>query len=90
MESAASGLVAAYALVRELRGQVTEPLPAQTMLGALGRHVSTPVRDYQPMNISFGLIDGLDVRVRDKLKRYEAVSGRALSAIEAIKGGLPC
>ena len=36
------------------------------------------------MNVSFGLIDGLQEKIRDKAKRYEAVSARALDALDAL------
>ncbi len=85
VESAASGLCAGLALANQLRGMPPVSFPGTTAIGALGRHVSTPNRDFQPMNIAFGLIDSLDARVRDKVKRYEAVSARALDEIERIK-----
>ena len=90
VESAASGLTAGLALACQLLGHPPVDFPTTTALGALARHVSTPNRDYQPMNISFGLIDGLNVRIRDKAKRYETISQRALGAIDDIKGGIPC
>ncbi len=85
VESAASGLVAGVSLALTLAGREPVHFPGTTALGALGRHVSTPNRSYQPMNVAFGLIDPLDERIRDKAKRYEQTSARALAEIETIK-----
>lgn len=90
VESAASGLCAGIALARRMQGREPVTFPTETALGALGRHISTPNRDFQPMNVSFGLIDAFPERIRDKAKRYEAISARALAAIENIKGGSLC
>jgi methylenetetrahydrofolate--tRNA-(uracil-5-)-methyltransferase len=81
VESAASGLVAGIALARQLLGQSPMIFPTTTALGALGRHVSAPNRNYQPMNIAFGLIDPLPQTIRDKARRYETISRRALEAL---------
>ncbi|MDR0896870.1 MAG: FAD-dependent oxidoreductase, partial [Oscillospiraceae bacterium] len=81
VESAASGLVAGIALARQLQGLPPMIFPTTTALGALGRHVSAPNRNYQPMNIAFGLIDPLPQTIRDKARRYETISLRALEAL---------
>jgi len=92
VESAASGLIAGLSLALRLLGREAAVFPGTTALGALSRHVSTERKDYQPMNVSFGLVDTLPVKIRDKVKRYEAVSARALEEIERIKGEIerPC
>jgi methylenetetrahydrofolate--tRNA-(uracil-5-)-methyltransferase len=81
VESAASGLMAGIALARQLLGLSPMIFPTTTALGALGRHVSAPNRNYQPMNIAFGLIDPLPQTIRDKARRYETISRRALEAL---------
>ena len=84
VESAASGLTAGIALARRLRGEPRVLFPTVTALGALGRHVSTPRGDYQPMNVTFGLMDAPQERIRDKVRRYEAMAQRSLSALETM------
>ncbi len=84
VESAASGLVAGLSLACQLRGERIPEFPSYTAMGAMGRYVSTPNRQFQPMNCSFGLIDPLPFepgkkRIRNKAERYEAVSARALA-----------
>ena len=89
VESAGSGLVAGITLAAELNGKEIPVFPGYTALGAMGRHVSSPQKDFQPMNCSFGLIDPLPVvpgakRIRNKQERYQAVAERALSYIRTI------
>ncbi len=84
VESAASGLVCGLSLGRDLRGLGTVELPGITALGAMGRYISTENKNFQPMNCSFGLIDGLIVdkqhkKIRSKQQRYEVISERSLS-----------
>jgi methylenetetrahydrofolate--tRNA-(uracil-5-)-methyltransferase len=56
------------------------PVPFTTALGSLSRHVSErEERDYQPANVTFGLMEDDDVpKIRDKAKRREAIVARAL------------
>ena len=84
VESAASGLLCGLSLGRDLRGLGTVELPGITAMGAMGRYVSTPNKSFQPMNCSFGLIDGLVVdkqhkKIRNKQQRYEVISERSLA-----------
>lgn len=83
VESAASGLLAGLSLGHELRGLGPVELPGITAMGAMGRYVSTPNRDFQPMNCTFGLLDGLVVdkqhkKIRNKQQRYEIISERSI------------
>lgn len=87
VESAASGLVAGISLAEKLAGRNAPVFPSCTALGAMGKHVSTPSTDFQPMNCSFGLIDPLpqepgQPRIRKKQERYEAIAARALTRID--------
>jgi methylenetetrahydrofolate--tRNA-(uracil-5-)-methyltransferase len=45
---------------------------------------------FQPMNINFGLVPALDIRIKSKKERYTALSDRALKALDSwiIKNGL--
>ena len=87
VESAASGLLAGISLGHQLHNMGPVDFPSLTAMGALGKHVSTPVHDFQPMNCTFGLIDGLPVdgthkKIRNKAQRYEAIASRALDWID--------
>ena len=77
------------ALAEELNGSPKTEFPSHTALGSLGKHVSTPNSDFQPMNCTFGLIDPLPYtpgqkRIRKKQERYEAIAARALETIREI------
>ena len=90
VESAGSGLLAGMTLAAELNETDIPVFPSCTALGAMGKHVSTPNPNFQPMNCSFGLIDPLPVipgekRLKKKQDRYEAVAQRALSCIKSIQ-----
>ena len=81
VESAASGLLAGIALASRLQGREPVDFGTDTAIGALAHYISTPNADFQPMNITFGLIDPLDQRVRNKAQRYERISMRAIDRV---------
>lgn len=85
VESAASGMLAGMALARQLKGKSAPLFPGTTALGALGRYVSSPNRNFQPMNVTFGIIDPPVGRFKGKEARYLAVAERAFSEIDTIK-----
>jgi len=77
-ESAASGILAGVNLARVLSGLEPVVPPATTMLGGLQRYLreAKPSR-FQPMNSNWGLVDGLERRIKDKRARREAMARRA-------------
>jgi methylenetetrahydrofolate--tRNA-(uracil-5-)-methyltransferase len=83
VESAASGLIAgrnAAALVADR--PITSP-PRTTAIGALAFYVShANPHDYQPTNITFGIMEPPPADIRDKQKRKLATSERALRDLE--------
>jgi methylenetetrahydrofolate--tRNA-(uracil-5-)-methyltransferase len=84
VESAASGLLAGIAAAFRARGDEPVALPVETALGALGRYISaSDPAHYQPTNIAFGLLPELPSRVKDKAQRRQAMSQRALTALDA-------
>ena len=84
MESAGSGLLAAWNLVRSIRGQSPLVLPPETMLGALVGYITDPLQEnLQPMGANMGLLPMLTERYREKQKKYQAYADRALAALDA-------
>ena len=81
VESAASGLLAAIHIADEILERPTHVFDERTVCGALETHISTPTKDFQPMNANFGILAPMDVRIRDKKERYRALAERALSTI---------
>lgn len=85
VESAASGILAAVHAYSKLCGK-SVIIPAETTVcGALSRHISSPNKDFQPMNANFGILPPLEKHLRDKKQRYAALAERALEDIEDFK-----
>ncbi|MDI9520078.1 MAG: methylenetetrahydrofolate--tRNA-(uracil(54)-C(5))-methyltransferase (FADH(2)-oxidizing) TrmFO [Bacillota bacterium] len=82
VESTASGLTAGVSMAAKITGLPELNWPENTALAALGRHVSTPNRHFQPMNINFGILPPLQNRVRGKQNRYAHISQRALNELK--------
>ena len=81
VESAASGLLAAIHIADEILERGSHVFDERTVCGALETHISTPTKDFQPMNANFGILAAMPVRIRDKKERYKALAERALAAI---------
>jgi methylenetetrahydrofolate--tRNA-(uracil-5-)-methyltransferase len=82
VESAASGLLAGRAAAARILGREPAALPEQTALGALGRYISgSDPKHYQPTNISFGLLPPLESRIRERSRRRQLTSERALASL---------
>lgn len=82
MESAASGLIlAALSMARRLSGEPPVDFTAKTAIGALGHsHVAEyNGDDFQPMNVTFGIMDLLNERIRKKTERYGKIKRAGIS-----------
>lgn len=85
MESAASGIMAGYNMIKRLKGEETLVLPETTMIGALSRYISdSSVQNFQPMGANFGVLPPIEPKIRDKKERYAALSQRAINDLEKI------
>jgi methylenetetrahydrofolate--tRNA-(uracil-5-)-methyltransferase len=83
VESAASGLMAGRNAAALARGDAPRTPPRTTAIGALAFYVSNAdPRNYQPTNITFGIMPGPDPGVRQKKDRKQAIAERALRALE--------
>jgi methylenetetrahydrofolate--tRNA-(uracil-5-)-methyltransferase len=82
VESAASGLLAAIAIADEIMGKTPLALDDATVCGALQTHISTPNKDFQPMNANFGILAPLPMRIKDKKERYKTLAERAIEKIK--------
>ncbi|MDD6684133.1 MAG: methylenetetrahydrofolate--tRNA-(uracil(54)-C(5))-methyltransferase (FADH(2)-oxidizing) TrmFO [Clostridiales bacterium] len=85
VESAASGMVAGINLARQLQEKPLVDFTSHTALGALAHYISTPNSAFQPMNVTYGIIDGWPGRIRNKIQRYEKIAERALETIDTLK-----
>jgi methylenetetrahydrofolate--tRNA-(uracil-5-)-methyltransferase len=79
VESTAMGFVAAIAAVCFVRGEPFVAPPPETAVGALHAYVTTPRKDFQPMNVNFGLFANYSK------KRKESVVRNALASVAAWK-----
>lgn len=84
VESAASGLMAGRNAAALARGEPLRVPPRTTALGALAYYVAhADPRDYQPSNITFGIMQPLERPPRDRMARKLAMAERALQDLAA-------
>lgn len=92
VESAAIGLLSGIFSAYELNNKPLTNIPAESAMGSLLSHLTEGANasTFQPMNINFGLVPALDIRIKSKKERYTALSDRALKALDSwiIKNGL--
>lgn len=85
VESAASGLMAGLAAARAILELPEVEFPEVTAHGALANYISNPaIENFQPMNINFGLIPPLTVRIRKKREKNAQIAARALEALDGV------
>jgi methylenetetrahydrofolate--tRNA-(uracil-5-)-methyltransferase len=95
VESAASGLIAGRNAASLSLGEPMRVPPRTTAIGSLAYYVShANPRNYQPTNITFGIIPALAAKhgrqvPRKKADRNAALSDRALADLEAWIAGEP-
>ena len=83
--SAASGLMAGLAAARAVLDLPEVEFPDVTAHGALANYISNPaIENFQPMNINFGLIPPLTVRIRKKREKNAQIAARALEALDGV------
>lgn len=86
VESASSGLLAGLNLARQLKGQPLVRFPYTTAIGALAHYISSgAVAKFQPMNVTFGIMEPLGEKVRKKQEKNRLIAQRALRVIEELK-----
>lgn len=84
VESISSGLMAGINASNEFYGKEEFTLPIETMTGALANYISTPNEKFQPMNANFGIVPGLEKRIKDKKEKYKVLADRALNTLNKI------
>lgn len=79
IESAAAGAVAGINAARLARGKAAVEFPIETAHGALCAYITnTGTKNFQPMNINFGLLPPLGHKIKDKKLKNRSISERAL------------
>ncbi|ALC86040.1 tRNA (uracil-5-)-methyltransferase [Bacillus sp. FJAT-22090] len=83
VESAGSGLLAGINAAKLAKGEELVVFPSETALGSMARYITeADPKNFQPMNINFGLFPELQPKVRDKKVRTEQLANRALTTIQ--------
>ncbi|HHW70021.1 MAG TPA: methylenetetrahydrofolate--tRNA-(uracil(54)-C(5))-methyltransferase (FADH(2)-oxidizing) TrmFO [Clostridiales bacterium] len=86
VESASSGLVAGINMSHYVLGKPLVDFSNETAIGALAHYISDRnIKNFQPMNVNFGIIAPLDRKIRNKQQRNLEISKRALNKIDNIK-----
>lgn len=83
VESASSGIMAGYNMAKMLEEKPMFEPDIKTCIGALSLYISDEsVKKFQPMNANFGIIEGLQVRIKKKAERYAEIAKRSLEIIK--------
>ena len=83
VEAIRSGLHVALSVTAHFNGVTLPPMPTSMVFGALLRYATNPETvDYQPSHVNFGMIEPLDIHVRNKKERYAAYAARGSNALE--------
>lgn len=86
VESAASGLMAGINAARLVRGEEPFIFPEDTAHGALCHYIThAEGKNFQPMNVNFGLLPPLGQKIRDKKAKNKMIAERALESLEKFK-----
>ncbi len=82
VESISSGLIAGINAANKFSGRGKIEFNEYTMIGALSKYVSIPNEKFQPMNANFGIIPGLEERIKDKKIKYGKLADRAIENLK--------
>jgi len=93
-ESIATGLLAGIYAAALARGEEPVPAPRSCALGSLVHYIThADVKDFQPANITFDLLEPLEdemrKKIRDKKERHRLVCERSLAAFDAWWSAMP-
>ncbi len=81
-ESASSGLLTGIQALRKLRGLDVIKFPHETAMGALSHYITNAsAKNFQPMNVTFGIMKDLGYKVPKKEKK-QIYAKRALETME--------
>lgn len=83
IESASSGMVAGINMSRIMKGMEPLVFPKTTAHGALCHYINDDTnKNFQPMNVNFGIFPGLGIKIKNKAERYKMYAERALNDLD--------
>lgn len=86
VESASSGLTAGINMAEFIMEKEMTDFTSFTASGALSHYISeSSVGSFQPMNVTFGIIEPLGMRVKKKKEKNALISQRSLEKLDEIK-----
>lgn len=88
-EAIMSGLWSALSVFASLEGKELLAPPSVTAFGSLLKYATNPAtEDYQPMHVNFGIIEPLEMRIKNKKDRYAAYAARGNESFNTYKNSL--
>ena len=85
VESASSGMVAGINMAKYLTDEALIEFSPQTAMGSLAHYITrADAKNFQPMNVNFGIFEDLAGRVKKKEKK-EKYANRALDVMKTYK-----
>jgi len=81
VESISSGLLAGINAANLLEEKEKTTFSTETIIGALANYISTPNKNFQPMNANFGLFQCTE-RFKSKVEKYQYLAERSLQHFE--------
>ncbi len=89
IESTSSGFVAGINAAAQCMGKGKIVFPSNTSIGALSNYISDgSIRNFQPMNVNFGIFNGIDesvVSIRDKKKRNMEIAKNSVNYVKKVE-----
>ncbi len=89
IESTSSGFVAGINAAAQCIGKGKIEFPPNTAIGALSNYISDgSIRNFQPMNVNFGIFNGIDelvVSIRDKKKRNMEIAKNSVNFVKKVE-----
>ncbi len=86
IESTASGFTAGINMAAKLNGEPPVIYGNLTAIGALAAYISNgSISKFQPMNVNFGIMEPLGMKIRKKAEKNLAIAQRALDIIDGMK-----
>lgn len=83
VESISSGMVVALNVIEQFKQTKKDIIfPKETMIGALSHYIVENKENFQPMNANFGILHGLEEKIKDKKVKYGKLADRAITELK--------